>query len=290
MIVLKFLSGVYFLWMVHFTLFVQSHPIIIRDQEIAPVRAQSRLLNINTLPNGAFNRLLSNSETFADDVADSDDHSVDGLRSGYLDAQDRRRHRDRQQPCVPFSYYGRQAQQGRTFLGLFYNLYNVNNYQSIGSSNPQSATPIYNPSSGYPCIPLGQVQLQNQRPFKKKKPLFQKPQRPITGYPQVPQIPNIPQIPQIPEIPETPQIPTAPPPPSQQGPNRPFYPGTEPFYNDVPRPSGGPLGFFGPGGLFDFGAIFSQFGGSPSATSNNLRPVTEQTQQDGVRVTTNCYN
>lgn len=142
-------------------------------QPVAPAQAEGRFLNINKVPNGLFNRLTV-SNSLQDDIGDYDDAvaSDSGITSpqpSAADVEDRRRHRNRKRPCVPYTPFrsnnvGRQADQGqgRTFFSLFWNDYN---FYGGGS---QHGSPQYDTYGGYPCYSLGGH--QNHRPERPHRP------------------------------------------------------------------------------------------------------------------------
>lgn len=136
-----------------------------RNAQPAPSYPESegRFLNIRNAPNSLFNRLTA-TNNLQDDIGDYDENvgnqqsavTAPSTTNQYQDAQDRRRHRDRKRPCVPYSYRNRDN-QGRFFLSLSYNDYNYYDGQ-------QGAKPIYDPVGGYPCVP--------QRPHRPHRPLY----------------------------------------------------------------------------------------------------------------------
>lgn len=221
-------------------------------------QSEGRFLNINGVPNGLFNRLTA-TNNLQDDIGDYDDavgggSGITSPSPTQYDVEDRRRHRNRKRPCVPYTPIYRSNQnnggnpgQGRTFFNFLYNDYNF-----YGGGSPQHS-PQYDHVGGYPCYPLGGG--------------HQRPQRP-------------------------------------QRPNRPHYPGSSPLGDDPGngnRPSGGALGFFGPGGLFDVNMILTnwlrpQSGGSSlpggalsepttgsETATNDVKPVVEINVQDTVQ-------
>lgn len=152
---------------------VLAIPLKFPDQHNAPAYSEGRFLNIHGAPNGLFNRLTA-TNTIQDEVNDYDD-SVGGVQQSAItsprpsaaDIEDRRRHRNRKRPCVPYTPFrsnnnvGRQADQGqgRTFFSLLWNDYNF-----YGSPH---GSPQYDTYGGYPCYSLGGQQTHRpQRPHR----------------------------------------------------------------------------------------------------------------------------
>lgn len=144
----------------------------VNQQQSRPAHGEGRFLNINGSPNGLFNRLTA-TNTVQDEVADYDDSvggsdqqsAITSPRPSAADIEDRRRHRNRRRPCVPFTPFrsnnnvGRQADQGqgRTFFNLLWNDYNF--------YGGQQGSPQYDTYGGYPCYSLGGQQTHRpQRP------------------------------------------------------------------------------------------------------------------------------
>lgn len=246
------------------------------DDQRASGQSEGRFLNINTVPNRQFNR-LSASNRVQDDIEDYDEN-VDGGASGITppsltspDTQQRTWNGNRNRPCVPYTPYfrnnpsgnGKNADQGRTFVKLFFNEHNY--YGGQHGHRPQQGHGTY---GGYPCYSLGGHHGPN-RPHRPPRP--RPPYAPggfdstdSDGLDSVDGVNN-----------------------DQPG--------------NVNRPSG--LGFFGPGGLFDVGMFFNQWSRPPGGSGgggngggggvlpttgaggsyNEVKPVVELNVQDTVQ-------
>lgn len=140
------------------------------DKPVAPARGEGRFLNINAVPNGLFNRLTA-TNNLQDDIGDYDENvGGSNQQSGITsppDVEDRRRHRQRKRPCVPYTpnlfRSNDNPGQGRTFLSLFYNDYNF--FGGGGGGSPQ-----YDTYGGYPCYSLGGQ--QTHRPHRPHRPNY----------------------------------------------------------------------------------------------------------------------
>lgn len=144
------------------------------DDQRASEQSEGRFLNINTVPSGQFNR-LSASNRVQDDIEDYDEN-VGGGASGITppsttstDTQQRTWHGNRNRPCVPYTPYfrnnganGKDADEGRTFVKLFFNDYNY--YGGQQGHRPQHGT-----YGGYPCYSLGGHHGPN-RPHRPPRP------------------------------------------------------------------------------------------------------------------------
>lgn len=157
----------------------QNSPPQNREQDrVPPAQSEGRFLSIHKVHNGLFNK-LSATNSLQDDVVDYDDSVQDsGITSPTptaADVEDRRRHRNRKRPCVPYTPFrsnnnnvGRQADQGqgRTFFSLFWNDYNF-----FGGGGSPLGSPQYDTYGGYPCYSLGGA--QNHRPHRPHRPYYE---------------------------------------------------------------------------------------------------------------------
>lgn len=231
------------------------------QDRVSPGQSEGRFLNIKNVPNGLFNR-LSATNNLQDDIKDYDDQSsgITPPNPQLSDVEDRTFHGHgyRKRPCPPYSPFrsnGRDnSDQGRTFLKLHYNKYNVYG----GGHRPQ-----YGTYGGYPCHSLGGAHTHNpHRPHNPVQGLIGD-STGVDGGDGLDAVDGV----------------------SSDDPGA--------GGGTVNRPTSG-LGFFGPGGLFDTTAFFQQWQRPPLQAApagvqseptgpSEVKPVVELNVQDTVQ-------